>query len=175
MHPIIDVLWFMMPAYIANSVAVDVSGIPFLKKYSTPMDFGRSLQGKRIFGDGKTWRGFLSGVVAGLLFGALQQGLMVKYSWNLPGMGITLAFLLSLGTMVGDLAASFIKRRMGFERGKSLPLLDQLDFVFGAFYLAWLVIPVNLSFFIASLTITIPLHYFGNFVAWLIKLKKFPW
>jgi len=175
MHALIGVLWFILPAYAANSIAVDVSGVPFLKKYSMPLDFGRSLRGRRILGDGKTWRGFICGVLAGVACGIIQGYLMLKYSWNLPEMNALLGFLLSFGAMTGDLTGSFIKRRMGFERGVSLPFIDQLDFMFGAFYFSWLAVPVDLISFFSALVVTIPVHYLGNIIAWALKLKKFPW
>jgi len=34
--------------------------------------------------------------------------------------------------MAGDIVASFLKRRTGRERGRPLPVVDQLDFVVGA-------------------------------------------
>lgn len=40
--------------------------------------------------------------------------------------------MLSLGALIGDLTESFIKRRIGFPPGASLPVADQLDFVAGA-------------------------------------------
>ncbi|MCX6695389.1 MAG: CDP-2,3-bis-(O-geranylgeranyl)-sn-glycerol synthase [Candidatus Altiarchaeota archaeon] len=175
MHFLLEVLWFIFPAYAANSIAVDVSGIPFLKDFSTPMDFGRNIGGRRVFGDGKTWRGFFCGILAGVIVGWIQSLLQANYSWNLPEMSLTLAFLLSLGAMVGDLAASAIKRRCGFERGHSLPFIDQLDFVFGAFYFAWIIVPADLAFFATALVVTVPIHYFANYVAWVLKLKKSPW
>ena len=175
MHFILEVLWFILPAYAANSVAVDVSAVPFLKKYSQPMDFGASFMGKRILGDGKTWRGFICGILAGVIVGFVQSVLQARYSWGVLEMSVLLAFLLSFGAMTGDLIESFIKRRMGFVSGQSLPLLDQLDFVFGAFYFAWLLVPVDLMFFAVALVATIPIHYAANLIAWALKLKKFPW
>src|SRR2546422_10015344 len=47
--------WFLLPAYVANPMAVVFGG-------GTPMDFGRALRdGRRILGDGKTWRGVARG------------------------------------------------------------------------------------------------------------------
>src|SRR3989475_5585609 len=52
-------LWFFLPAYVANPMAVVFGG-------GTPIDFGRTLRdGERLFGDGKTWRGLVGGTLAG--------------------------------------------------------------------------------------------------------------
>ncbi|MDD2936323.1 MAG: CDP-archaeol synthase, partial [Candidatus Methanomethylophilaceae archaeon] len=47
-------LWVFLPAMLPNSAAVVFGG-------GTKMDFGKSWRGKRIFGDGKSWRGFFGG------------------------------------------------------------------------------------------------------------------
>ena len=50
---ILQALWLILPAYVANASAVLVGG-------GTPVDFGKNWRdGKRILGDGKTWRGLL--------------------------------------------------------------------------------------------------------------------
>src|SRR3989441_8052811 len=58
-------LWFFLPAFVANPMAVVFGG-------GTPIDFGRILRdGERLFGDGKTWRGLLGGPVSGGFLGLL--------------------------------------------------------------------------------------------------------
>src|SRR5712691_11772070 len=58
-------LWFFLPAFLANPMAVVFGG-------GTPIDLGRSLRdGQRVFGDGKTWRGLLGGTTMGAVFGLL--------------------------------------------------------------------------------------------------------
>lgn len=183
---IIEALWFVLPAYVANSVAADVSIIGFLRKYNHPVDGGKTFRGKRILGDGKTWRGLFFGVLGGVFVGWLQS----KYYWrvfellqplaspaelNLQQMTLTLAFLISLGAMVGDMVESFGKRMMGLPSGHPAPILDQLDYIFGAFFFAWLVVPVNLDYFALAVLITIPLHVVANIVAWALKIKRVWW
>src|SRR3989475_6474876 len=57
--------WFLLPAYVANPMAVVFGG-------GTPMDFGRTLRdGRRLLGDGKTWRGVGGGVASGVRLGLL--------------------------------------------------------------------------------------------------------
>jgi len=60
---IIQALWLVIPAYIANACALLVGG-------GTPIDFGKNWKdGRRIFGDGKTWRGLISGAFLGMTSG----------------------------------------------------------------------------------------------------------
>src|SRR2546425_163624 len=58
-------LWFFLPAYVANPMAVVFGG-------GAPIDLGRTFRdGERLFGDGKTWRGLVGGTLAGALLGLL--------------------------------------------------------------------------------------------------------
>lgn len=170
---LLKAVWFILPAYVANSVAIDVSVVPFLKRFNTPVDFGRSWWGKRILGDGKTWRGLIAGVISGTSVGFLQS--IFRPDSILPIMSVKLAFLLSLGALLGDMGASFLKRRSGFERGEVIPFLDQLDYIVGAFFFAWIIIPVDFNMFIVVAIVTLPLHVISNIVAWALKIKKVPW
>jgi len=172
---VLEVVWFLLPAYVANSIAIDVKAFPVLKNYSAPVDGGRSFGGKRVLGDGKTWRGLLCGVVAGVSVGLLQMRLHPTSSINLIPMTLLLAFLLSLGALSGDMVASFFKRRWGLISGAHAPLLDQLDYILGAFLFSVVVVPFNLKYLLVALIITIPLHAGASVVAWILKLKKDPW
>lgn len=146
----------IFPAYVANSM-------PVLFKGSRPIDFGKNfVDGRRIFGDGKTFEGFISGLFSGSLLGAV-----VGYPLH--------AFLLSLGALIGDLVGAFIKRRMGMPRGHPAPILDQLDFILGALVLVSIIYPVSLEQVIFLVLVTPPIHLFANFLAYQLKLKSHPW
>jgi CDP-2,3-bis-(O-geranylgeranyl)-sn-glycerol synthase len=134
---LLSALYFFVPAYLANMSPVLVRG--HFERLATPIDFGRRLGGKRIFGDHKTWRGVVAAVVTAtavfeaqrLLYGAgIGVDLaLIDYSAYpvLPG------FLLGLGTAVGDAVKSFFKRRVGIAPGASWPVFDQIDFLLGAY------------------------------------------
>ncbi|MBS7287173.1 MAG: CDP-archaeol synthase [Candidatus Freyarchaeota archaeon] len=62
--------WYILPAYTANGLAV-IFGRG--NRFNVPLDLGRNfIDGRRIFGDGKTLRGFIGGVAAGTMVGAAQ-------------------------------------------------------------------------------------------------------
>ena len=81
-----------------------------------PLDGGRCLplDGRPFLGRSKTWRGLVASFV-GTALGALVLGL----PW-------TLGLEVAAGAMLGDLAASFVKRRLGRPPSASVPLLDQV-------------------------------------------------
>ena len=177
---LLQALWFILPAYVANSVPVNVSKIKALERFGRPIDGGKKWRGVRILGNGKTWRGLFSGIFMGTLMGLIQvlvqQDVTEFFQVLLPQMSIELAFMLSTGALMGDMTASFVKRRSGLRSGDPAPLLDQLDFVFGAFFFAWLLAgTIDYDRFFVIIVITPVVHVFANFIAWIWKLKREPW
>ena len=149
-------IWFFFPAYVANATPVVLGG-------GKPIDLGKKfIDGRRILGDGKTFRGFILALAAGTLVGAFQAR---------PVLGL----IMSLGAMLGDMAVSFLKRRLGMERGAPLPVGDQLDFVAGAVALTNLVAVIPLDYIIAIVVVTPPIHLGTNALAYALGLKERPW
>ena len=177
-------LWAMLPAYVPNNAAVLFGG-------GEPIDGGREWGGRRLLGDGKTWRGTAAGITAGaLLAGALNLlrgragdalGTPATGADALPSFPPLAAVTLPAGAMLGDILASFLKRRAGRDRGASFPVLDQLDFVAVALGLTVLAVPdwFEETFTPARLLVvavlTPALHLATNGAAYLLGLKEEPW
>ena len=173
---ILHSLYIISPAYCANAFAVFGGG--------TPIDFGRTWKGKAILGPGKSWRGLVIGVIAGTLFGLLwfylsQSGPLSEtyYGFNFQLTQPYFGFVLGFGALLGDLAGSFIKRRLGKKRGAHVPGLDQLDLLLGALVLGYIFITPFLAWqeVIILIAITIIFHVIGNRIAFLVKKKDVPW
>lgn len=177
--------WLMLPAYIANSSAVLVGS-------GRPVDLGRNFfDGKRLFGEGKTWLGLIGGVIIGMGVGSLQiislaVAKLYQYENFLPSFGslsnfVVILFCLCFGAMFGDLVKSFVKRRLGIPRGKKLIVADQLDFIFGAwlflliFARDWFFESFGLAHIIFILLITPFLHRVINVLGYKLGKKKVPW
>lgn len=171
-------IWIMLPAYLPNNVAVLVGGGPAI-------DGGRTWRGARLLGNGKTWRGTIGGILAGvglaLVLNIVANPVSSGTGIELPtfSVGIMLAF--PLGALLGDMAASFLKRRTGRERGAAFPFVDQLDFLLGALVLGVLVDPtwmrdVFTPLLLAIVIILTPLlHVITNVIAYQLDLKSEPW
>jgi CDP-2,3-bis-(O-geranylgeranyl)-sn-glycerol synthase len=161
---IVAALKFIFPAYCANATPVLAGG-------GSKMDFGKSFyDGKRIFGNNKTFRGFFFGWAVGIGVG-LVEGLVFGFQ-NYP---ILFSVLIPLGALVGDLTGAFIKRRIGIAPGGLLPIVDQVDFVVGAIVFS---IPLAIIYWqlaVTVLLITPPIHLFTNYLAYKLKLKRNPW
>tara|TARA_B100000965_G_scaffold397116_1_gene413104 strand:+ start:1125 stop:1715 length:591 start_codon:yes stop_codon:yes gene_type:complete len=187
-NTIFIVLWVMGPAYIANSVAVLTGG-------RHPIDQGKvSSDGNRILGDGKTWSGLLGGTLGGIIFGILLnsgEGRMAlesitgeEYEKSLWGNYPILTFaLLSFGALLGDMTASYYKRRQNLKRGDKFALLDMYDFIFMSlimcfifqrnWLLSWILDGWTPLFTILLLTPF--LHRGVNIIGYNIGIKNEPW
>jgi CDP-2,3-bis-(O-geranylgeranyl)-sn-glycerol synthase len=167
---IVEALKFIFPAYCANAAPVLAGG-------GTPMDFGRNfVDGKRIFGNNKTFRGFFFGLAIGIFVGVVES---LVFSYPIP-FSVLFSVLSPLGALCGDLAGAFLKRRLGIAPGGLLPVVDQIDFVVGAilFSLPFFSLPLTIAYWelaIAVIIITPPIHLLTNFSAYKLKLKKNPW
>jgi CDP-2,3-bis-(O-geranylgeranyl)-sn-glycerol synthase len=170
-------LWAMLPAYVPNNVAVLAGG-------GAPIDGGRTWGDRRVLGDGKTWRGTAVGVAAGaalaLLLNAVAPALPA--GGTLPAAFPPGAIVgLPLGALLGDIAASFLKRRTGRERGAPFPGVDQLDFVVGALAVTaalapgWFLATFTLPVVAVVLLLTPLLHLATNWAAYKLGFKDEPW
>ncbi len=175
---VVVALWAMLPAYVPNNAAVLLGGGP-------PIDGGREWRGRRLLGDGKTWRGTAAGIAVGLAvalsLNAVQPTLVAALGFGLPVFPRRVALALAAGAMLGDILASFLKRRTGRDRGASFPVLDQLDFVVVALVLTALVAPAwftevfTLPRLVIVLLATPLLHLSTNAGAYVLGLKEEPY
>ena len=161
---IVEALKFIFPAYCANATPVLAGG-------GTRIDFGKNFfDGKRIFGNNKTFRGFFFGWGVGFAVG-LVEGLVFGFS-NYP---VLFSLLIPVGALLGDLTGAFIKRRLSIKPGGLLPIVDQIDFVVGAIVISIPLAIIGWEVAVTVLLITPPIHLFTNFLAYKMKLKRNPW
>jgi CDP-2,3-bis-(O-geranylgeranyl)-sn-glycerol synthase len=172
----------MLPAYLSNVSALVFGG-------GRPIDGGLTLKdGKRLLGNGKTWRGLIIGSLVGIGIGIIQgltsiyivqafeiySPLSMFYYLILPfGIieGAIFGFCLGTGALLGDICGSFIKRRLNIQRGKPAIFLDQLDFVIGALVLGSIVFVIPLNLIIIIIILTFFLHILTNIIAYLLGIK----
>jgi CDP-2,3-bis-(O-geranylgeranyl)-sn-glycerol synthase len=161
---VVEALKFIFPAYCANATPVLAGG-------GTKMDFGKNFyDGKRVFGNNKTFRGFFFGWSIGFVVGIVEG-----FTLGFQNYSIVFSLLIPLGALLGDLAGAFIKRRIGIAPGGLLPIVDQVDFVVGAIVLSIPLTIVSWQLAVTVLLITPPIHLFANFLAYKMKLKRHPW
>jgi CDP-2,3-bis-(O-geranylgeranyl)-sn-glycerol synthase len=115
-----------------------------LRGLKRPIDGGLCLGGRRLFGDHKTWRGLVCGVVGCVGVVAAQKHLVgdrvgsnavLDYARIDP---VVFGTALGAAAMAGELPNSFVKRRLAIAPGAVAPcgagplfyVLDQVDFLF---------------------------------------------
>lgn len=175
-------IWLGLSAWVANATPVIGGG-------GKPIDGGRNFRdGRRILGNGKTIRGFIIGVFFGTLTGIGQflavpylRPLLAQFVSVTPEMdyvlsiNVPVAFLLSLGTLTGDVIGSFIKRRVGVKSGDPSPFLDQTGFIIMALLFASPLMTPSPIFVIVLILTTLGIHWLSNALSYLLGLKKNPW
>jgi CDP-2,3-bis-(O-geranylgeranyl)-sn-glycerol synthase len=158
-----------IPVYLSNGLALVYGG-------GTRLDLGRKfLDGKPLLGGGKTFRGTIAGILFGFLGSLMVSLLFPGLAAFLPVSYVLYGFLLATGSVLGDIAASFFKRRLGLEQGTNILLLDQLDFLFGGMALGMVVFIPSLEQVLLLALFTFSMHRFANIVAFKAKIKKIPW
>jgi CDP-2,3-bis-(O-geranylgeranyl)-sn-glycerol synthase len=183
----VQVLWLLLPAYVANATATLPRG------WGPPMDGGRlwPRDGRRLLGPSKSWSGFLVGGVIAIPVGLLEAWLILLAPPSLqivPRLGpsvlaaVPVVLILGFGAMTGDAFGSFLKRRAGRESGARTLLLDQLPFVLvpialGVAFYPGLFLGVFGSWeaVLWLLVYTLGLHAAFNWVGYKAGLKKVPW
>ncbi len=155
-------LWYTLPAYLGNMAPVFAKKA-FKERFSTPIDLGREFRGKRIAGNHKTYRGFLSAIIISMVMVVFQRELYA--SGNFVSVSvvdytkinyIVFGFLMGFGAMFGDLSKSIIKRRLDKDPGESWRPYDQIDFVVGAILITSIIYVPPLSV-ILGMVIFVPL------------------
>ncbi|MBI2151542.1 CDP-archaeol synthase [Candidatus Woesearchaeota archaeon] len=160
-------LYFFLPAYFANMAPVLVKKIPFLNK---PV-------WEKKLGSHKTWRGLFFGSVAGVLTFWLQKLAYINGFQNLAlidytGFSILFGFLLGFGALLGDAVKSYYKRKADLSPGKPWIPFDQLDFVFGAIILGFLMYVPPVEIVLILLIVSPLLHLLTNYMGFLMKINQ---
>lgn len=175
----VEALWLILPAYAANGLVPLVR----LKRKLHRADFGQNfIDGKPLLGSGKSIEGFVAGPIIASVIATIMMLAYPYLPWELAEnlinpspMTPLLGVLLGFGAMAGDSAGSFFKRRIGLKRGAAAPVIDQLDFMFGAFLFAMLLVRIELSWVILMAIVTPVVHVTASFIGYTLKLKREPW
>ena len=165
---ILRVSLMAIPLYLCNSLALVFGG-------KTQIDLGTKLFGKPLLGSGKTFKGTFSGIFLAFLAVLAISTVFPQTNGVIGASYLYYGTLLAIGAVLGDFAASFVKRRLGLERGKSVFMLDQLDFIVGGFAVGMLLVTPAVLEVIFLLAFTMIWHVIGNHIAFFVRIKKNPW
>lgn len=176
-------------AGIINSIFCKKEILNFIKK---PIDNNKTLKdGKRIFGDNKTWKGFIGyiffNIVFTIIFGFIWKLTKIEHlnffyinHNNTIQYNLLIGFLIGLFYALFELPNSFIKRRLNIEPGKNSKglkkyffiFLDQADSLFGICLIVWLFYPIGLKIYLLYILIGALTHLLINMLLYLLHLRK---
>ncbi len=158
-------IWLLLPIFVSRYASVIAGG-------DSPVDNGQVLIVNRILGNGVTWRGTIASVCVGvacvILVDLLFYQVLSSIEWSLPRFSIKATFGIPLGSTLGDIVASFFKRRFGYRSGDDVPILDQLDSVIGAFELTtvldptWMSSVISVEYFLFMCLLSLIIHVVGS-------------
>lgn len=176
-------LWFFLPAGIANVTPIFAAQIAALKRFDTPIDFGKTYHGKRIFGAHKTWRGLIAGIVFGTLALGLQQLAVVHSGWlqswthqvnyaQLPT--LIVGPLFAVGALGGDAIESFFKRQRSIAPGQGWFPFDQTDYIIGGAIATMPFVTLNLLQYVWLVVLWLVVHVVSSAIGYLMGVKERP-
>jgi len=183
LNDILFALWFFLPAGIANLVPVFAAHVPLIKKFDAPIDGGKVFRGKRVFGDHKTWRGMIVGIIFGTITLALQQYLFGESAWirsfaadvdytMLPT--LIMGPLFAIGALGGDAIESFFKRQRGIAPGKGWFPFDQTDFIIGGAIATMPFVTLSIWHYLWLLVLWLGVHVISTVIGYFLGLKDTP-
>ena len=176
-------------AGIINSIFCKMN---VLKSLSKPMDFNKNfIDGKRVFGDNKTWKGFIGYIFFNIIFSILLGYIgkitgMQKYNFFYESHENTIIFNLLIGFLLGlfyalfELPNSFLKRRLDIKPGKTkngltkvlFIILDQADSVFGVALVVWMFYPLGIKLYALYILLGTVTHLLINMLLYFLHLRK---
>lgn len=180
---LLTIIWIFLPVGLANTAPVLANNTPLLKDLKTPLDFGKTFRGKRIFGDHKTVRGIVAGLLMGLLVVSIQMVLfsqfeqLARYSYTIDYSSLPTLLLgaaLGFGAVAGDAVKSFFKRQAGISPGKNWIPFDQLDFILGGIIFSFPFLVLPLSYYVVALCLALFIHPLANVISWMLGLQDDP-
>lgn len=157
---------------------------------NVPLDNKKVLKdGKRLFGDNKTWKGFLGYLVIGLITTVIWGLICREYhltNYFYSNHDNTMLFNSLLGLLLGftyslcELPNSFIKRRFDIQEGKmshsKLKIIffiyDQVDSIIGCCLIVALFYKMSFSFYLLCVGLGGLTHVVVNILLYLLKIRK---
>lgn len=192
MQTLLSMYVTLMPAILAGVINMIWCKLPLLKALKVPMDFGKTLSDRnRLFGDNKTWHGFIGYLflnpLMSVLWGASlcerkleEYNLFYHYHNNDFAFNLWIGLLLGLGYALFELPNSFIKRRLNISPGKSISgckrpffvFLDQADSVIGCTLVVSIFYPIGWELFFGFILVGAFTHIILNMILYFFDLRE---
>jgi hypothetical protein len=182
----LQAVYLFSPLFVAAALSGVVLRFDLLPALRRPLDGGATLGGRRVFGDNKTLRGLLVGVVgatAGVLaqrylVGARAGGVaLLDYEHVHP---VALGAAIGGGAILGELPNSFVKRRVGVAPGAAgkgalgalFYVWDQIDLLTLSWPLLGFWIHPSAELAGVSFALALIAHQLVSILGWAVGARK---
>lgn len=182
----------LLPVIIAGALNMLWCKLPVLKSIAVPLDGGNSFRdGKRIFGDNKTYKGFVGYFVLNMLTYVLWGFICHIFKFEHLNFFYTnyantflyntlVGQLLGLAYALFELPNSFLKRRLDIVPGKTTDgikkvffiFLDQADSIFGCVLVLRIFYKMSIPFYFSYVLLGALTHILVNVLLYVFKLRK---
>lgn len=190
---ILEMYISMMPVILAGILNMIWCKSDLAMCIKIPMDRNIILRdGKRLFGNNKTWKGFFgmiaSGIIATTFFGWVcgQSDFLLAHNYLYVNYNNTFMYNILIGSLWGiayavfELPNSFMKRRMNIKPGKHIEgvkgflcvVFDQADSLIGCVLVLCFVYKMSLGFYIFYVLLGAFTHIIVNVCLYSIKLRR---
>lgn len=182
----------MLPVLFGGVLNMVFTKTPLYKAHCVPMDGGRLWRdGKRVFGDNKTWIGFWSMVVFCMISQVFWGWVCNRNGWNdlhdlyrvrpnTLGMNVLTGTLYGLAYALFELPNSFCKRRLDIRPGKTersavgtlFFVIDQIDSLLGVMLVLMLFSGISFRRYLGYIALGAGTHIFVNFILYKLHIRK---
>ncbi len=183
----------LLPVILAGVFNMIWCKLPVCNFLKIPIDGGIYIwDKKRLFGDNKTWKGFLGMMLGGTVFTILwglicnanpflnAHNYIYRIRENTVFYNAVIGVILGFAYALFELPNSFIKRRMDIEPGKTTEgfkkllfiFMDQADSIFGCVLVVCMVYPMSIQFYFAYVLVGALTHIIINMLLYFVKLRK---
>ena len=181
----------MLPLMFGGIANMIFTKTKVYNKYKYPIDCYKTLNNKRIFGDNKTYIGFVSMIFFCIIFQVLIGFLCNSFSINkyndlylvhknTLGLNLLFGFLIGFVYMIFELPNSFIKRKLNIDPGKTTKglkgiiffIVDQIDSLIGVMFILFLFSNFSILKYFGYVILGAISHIILNLILFLMKVRK---
>lgn len=180
----------IFPVIIAGILNMLFVKTPLYKRFNRPIDGGGTFcDGKRIFGDNKTWAGFCGMIVfaaaAQVLWGLVctkfpERCLIYSRFENTPLFNLSAGAAMGFAYVLFELPNSFIKRRLDIPSGKTVRgvkgavffVVDQIDSLFGVTLVYAALFPMTGAVYFSYILLGAVTHLAVSSILYAAKIRK---
>ena len=187
------ILYLIAPIVLAGVFNMIFVKLPILNNLKIPIDNGKVLKdGRRLFGDNKTWKGFWGMIVFTSFWFIVSEFLVKNFlcvkelslipfdSFNFPFSAWLFGAIWGFAYVFAELPNSYAKRRLNIEPGKKgsgflgylFYFIDQGDSVIGCLIALPIFYKASFADAFAIFIIGSAVHLLTNLVLYKAKLKR---